>query len=83
MSASVKDYPTPAPTADLIRKLMLAGRHPIILNKSRSTESEKRAATTIAVNTGAQKLGAWFFGQYQHLADPKDFANFLRPLLGH
>lgn len=50
---------------------------------SRSTESEKRAATTIAVNTGAQKLGAWFFGQYQHLADPKDFANYLRPLLGH
>jgi hypothetical protein len=54
-----------------------------VVGQSRSTESEKRAATTIAVNTGAQKLGAWFFGQYQHLADPKDFANYLRPLLGH
>jgi len=34
MSAFVKDYPTPAPRDDAIRKALLVGRHPIILNKS-------------------------------------------------
>jgi hypothetical protein len=34
MSAVVKDYPTPASNADVIRKHLLAGRHLIILNRS-------------------------------------------------
>jgi hypothetical protein len=33
-SAAVKDYPTPASNADVIRKPLLAGRHLIILNKT-------------------------------------------------
>ena len=34
MSAVVKDYPTPAPGDDAIRKALLVGRYLIILNKS-------------------------------------------------
>ena len=34
ISVTVKDYPTPASNTDLIRKLLLAGRHLIILNSS-------------------------------------------------
>ena len=33
-SAPVKDYPTPAPIADLIRKPLRVGSHLIILNNS-------------------------------------------------
>ncbi len=39
MAASVKDYPTPAPIVDAIRKPLLAGRHLIILNTSGHSES--------------------------------------------
>jgi hypothetical protein len=35
ISVTVKDYPTPASNTDLIRKLLLAGRHLIILNRNR------------------------------------------------
>ena len=33
-TASVKDYPTPAPNAETIGKPLLAGRHLIVLNNS-------------------------------------------------
>jgi len=43
MPPFVKDYLTPAPNADLIRKLLLAGRHLIILNKSGPSSMPKRS----------------------------------------
>ena len=39
MAGSVKDYPTPAPNAELIRKPQLAGRHLIILNNNGRSQS--------------------------------------------
>jgi hypothetical protein len=38
-SATVKDYLTPAPNDDAIRKALLVGRHLIILNKSISNRA--------------------------------------------
>jgi hypothetical protein len=40
ISPFVKDYPTPASNADVIRKPLLAGRHRIILNRSGTPRSE-------------------------------------------
>jgi len=37
-TAVVKDYLTPAPSDDAIRKALLVGRHLIILNKTGTTD---------------------------------------------
>ena len=41
MSACVKDYPKPAPNAELIRQPLLVGRHLIILNNSQHNDGVK------------------------------------------